>query len=638
METVVSPSAALRRSEKTLSDAASNTTITAVIVGNVDDGKSTFLGRLLAETGNLLPERLQAIEASCQRRKIPFEWSFILDAFQLERDQGITIDTTELMIKLPDTHLHLIDAPGHLDFIQNMITGASKTQNALIVIDAARGIQPQTKRHLFILRLLGVTHVVVLFNKMDKVDYQQARYNELVAELQQFGLKIDFQGMACIPIAASLGKNICTLANEMPWYTGPTCLEAIVELPEQHTQTSALTLFEIQTIQRTQTQRIIHAHLISGSLHIGQPLHFYPSGKTSTLKSLNTWPTPLTQVSAPSTIAFEINDDLFLNRGNIGSDSAMHFQSKKSLEVILYWFGAEPNPDAKLIFKLGVQQSQIVSMQMGCKIDIEQLETLPAHALEAHQLFRCTLLLEQAISYDKAETKTALLGCPIVCDAQGFPLAVAHITTPSDAFRHLRLAQLTTEHLISTERRTQQQKHQGHVFWLTGLSGAGKTTLAMLAEEQLFNAGYRVYVLDGDNLRSGLNKDLGFTEADRKENIRRTAEVAKLFAALGYVVVVSLITPYESDRTLAKTLCADGFSLIYINTLLATCEGRDSKKLYAKARQGLIQHFTGINAPFEEPSAPDLEITNDNNASIAQNVDLLCHFIRSRLNAHTSLY
>ncbi|WP_448203013.1 adenylyl-sulfate kinase [Azospirillum sp. sgz302134] len=579
-----------------------------VIVGHVDHGKSTLIGRLLNDTGSLPDGKVEQVHEMSRKRGMPFEWAFVMDALQAERDQGITIDTTQIHFKTEQRPYVIIDAPGHTEFLKNMVTGASQADAALLVIDAAEGALEQSRRHAFLLHLLGVRQVAVIVNKMDRVDFAEDRYKAVAKEIRDYLAELDVYPSFIVPIAARHGDNIVTHSDKTSWYVGPTVIEALDAFRPQQTPTDQPLRFPLQDVYKPDDRRILAGRIESGRLRVGDTLRFAPTGATATVVSIEGWnhPHPIVSAQAGQSIGITLDKRIFAERGHIAhlDEGAPHVTHR--LGVRLFWLTSEPLSVGKTYtLKIATAEHRVTVEQITAVIDIEDLSSTPAKAVHRNEVAEVVLRSRSPIAVDLASelprTGRGVLidghdvvgGC-IAVEVDEGPVASANTTEVS--------------HTVTPDERHAANGHKGGILWLTGLSGAGKSTLAMALERALFDRGWQVFVLDGDNVRNGLNAGLGFSPEDRAENIRRVAETSKLFADAGVLVIASLISPLQADRVRARSIGGDRFHEVYVAADLATCETRDPKGLYKKARAGEIAEFTGISAPYEAPESPELTV------------------------------
>jgi len=585
-----------------------------VIVGHVDHGKSTLVGRLFHDTGSLPDGKLEAIKAMCERRGMPFEWAFLMDAFQSERDQGITIDTAQIWFRSKLRDYVIIDAPGHREFIKNMITGAASAEAALLMIDASHGIQQQSRLHGFLLNLLGIRQVAVVVNKMDLVGYSANHYEEIrrgyAQYLAGFGAKADF----VVPISARDGENMVRRAATMPWYEGPTLIEALDSFRPAPRPIELPLRLPVQDIYKFDDRRIIAGRIESGRLVVGDRLLFSPSGKTAHVMSIEGWsrPTAPLQGQAGDSVGLTLDEQIFIERGEIASllDNPPILTSVFRGRLI--WLGHEPlRQGAEYRLKIATREVPVTAQRVEKIFDTEDLSAREALEVGRHGVADVVLRSRAMLALDEASTiaRTGrfvltdghnIVGGGLI-DMNGYPDQRESVTVRASNLQRVA-------HGVTSAARVRRNGHKGGVLWFTGLSGAGKSTIAMEVESRLFQKGYLVYVLDGDNIRSGLNANLSFSPEDRAENIRRIGEVAALFSDSGMITIAAFISPYRADRQRARQAARDGFHEIYVKADVATCERRDPKGLYKRARRGEIAEFTGVSAPYEEPEAAELVV------------------------------
>ena len=592
-----------------------------VIVGHVDHGKSTFVGRLFHDTGSLPEGKLEQLQKVAERRGVPFEWANLMDALQSERDQNITIDTAQIWFQTLKRQYVIIDAPGHKEFLKNMITGAANAEAALLLIDANEGVQENSRRHGYLLNLLGIRQIAVLVNKMDLENYSEAKFKAIEEEYRVWLKSIGVVPKVFIPIAAKLGDNIASRSTNMPWWTGPTVLQTLDEFKVTDLPLNQPLRFPVQDVYRFDDRRILSGRIESGRMKVGDRLIFAPSNKASTVKSIERWQAPASDsASAGESIGITLTEQIFVERGVVGALETEPPYELSRFKVRLFWLGKQPlRPGRPYKLKLATQEAECTVESIETIIDASTLKTL-VRAKEdlhvgRHEVGELVLRTKKPIAFD-AHNEIVATGRFVIVD--GFEVSGGGIVV-ADNYPRRTSDSLQKSHNIfwSQGKLTQQQRadrngHRGRVIWLTGLSGSGKSTLATELERELFNQGKQAYVLDGDNIRHGLCKDLGFSHEDRTENIRRVGEVAKLMADAGIICITAFISPYRSDRDLVRKLVPQGeFIEIYVNAPLEICEERDPKGLYAKARANQIQEFTGISAPYEVPVQAEVELRTD---------------------------
>ncbi len=609
-----------------------------VIVGHVDHGKSTFVGRLFHDTGSLPEGKLEQLQKIAERRGVPFEWANLMDALQSERDQNITIDTAQIWFQTKKRQYVIIDAPGHKEFLKNMITGAANAEAALLLIDANEGIQEQSRRHGYLLNLLGIRQIAVLVNKMDLQEYSQNRFEQIERDYRAFLKTIGVEPKLFIPIAAKHGDNIATLSKNTPWWTGPTVLAALDEFKVAEAPDNQPLRFPIQDVYRFDDRRILAGRVEAGSIKVGDKLLFSPSNKVSTVKTIERWNAPeISSASAGESIGVTLTEQIFVERGAVAALETDPPYELNRFKARLFWLGRAPFKMGRLYkLKLATQEVECEIASIEKIIDASTLETVvrdgDQNYVGRHEVAELTLRTKRPIAFD-AHSEIVSTGRFVVVD--GFEVAgggiVADDIYPKRTADSLhKSGNIYWSHgKVTPQQRALRNGHSGCVVWLTGLSGSGKSTIATELERELFNHGQHAYVLDGDNVRHGLGSDLGFSPEDRKENIRRIGEVAKLFANAGMICITAFISPYRADRDLVRKILAGGpnqFIEVFVNAPLAVCEQRDPKGLYAKARANEIKEFTGISAPYEAPDQPEIELNTDQ-ITVAESVARIMEYL-----------
>ncbi len=608
-----------------------------VIVGHVDHGKSTLVGRLLYDTNSLPDGKFEAITASCKKRGMPFEWSFLMDALQTERDQGITIDTTQIWLKTSTRDIVIIDAPGHKEFLKNMITGAAQADAALVLIDAKEGIREQSKRHGYLLHLLGVRQIAVLVNKMDMVDYSEKIFTDIEKEYSEYLASLGVTPTCFIPVSARDGDGIKSTSEKMKWYKG----ESVTQMLEKFNVASAdetLPLrFPIQDIYKFDERRILVGRIESGSLKVGDELLFSPSNTLAKIASIESWPSgnPKT-ASAGESVGITLTDQIFVERGHIASHNERAPVLTNLFRARIFWLGRKPLELGKRYkIKIGTSEMMAEVKTIEHVIDADTLEQVPANRVERSNVAEIILRVRGLAVVDDFNNNQRMGRFVIL---QDYDVAGGGIIN-MDGFFDQRAGKpqavkssniFDVDFGVTPEQRSLANGHTGGILWFSGLSGSGKSTIAKLLQKRLFDKGYQVFVLDGDNIRKGLNRDLGFSAQDRAENLRRVGEVATLFAKAGVIVISAFISPMREDRRMVRSLAPNYFHNIHIKASLEVCEKRDVKGLYAKARAGEILDFTGISAPYEEPNNPDIVVDTEN-LSVQACVEQLLKYVENQL-------
>ncbi|MBY0382888.1 MAG: adenylyl-sulfate kinase [Xanthobacteraceae bacterium] len=605
----VSPSKAMPRPQ-----------VRIVIVGHVDHGKSTLVGRLLHETGSLPDGKLEMLTAVSERRGMPFEWSFLLDALQTERDQGITIDTTQIRFRTPSRDVVLIDAPGHAEFLRNMITGASQADAAVLIIDALEGVRDQTRRHGYLLHLLGVKQVAVVINKMDRVNFAQDRFKEIKSEISEHLTGLGISPVAVIPISARDGDGVAELTDRIGWYKGPSVVGALDTLTPTRALTELPLRLPVQAIYKFDDRRIVAGRIESGDLGAGDEIVIMPSGKVAKVKTVEGWPvTPLKQrQSAGRSIGITLDRELFLERGDIIAHTATPPRDTRRLRARIFWLHEIPLTEgASILIRLGTTETRASVVKIEKAVDPGELTSVESTSIGRNHVGEIDLSLSKAAAADPYadNPRTGRL----VIEVNG-RIAGGGLVLSVEAGQRAAIDIVPVESELGVKERSARHRHAGAVLWFTGLPGSGKSTLAKALERRLFNRGGSPVLLDGDTLRAGLNGDLGFTPEDRAENIRRLAEVGTHLARNGYIAIVTAVSPAADDRARARQIADAYFREIYISTPAAVCEDRDPKGHYAKARAGKLPGFTGIGTDYQPPHAAELTL-DTSRQSIAASTD-----------------
>ena len=591
-----------------------NPCINLVIAGHVDHGKSTLIGRLLHDTDSLTEGKMAAVKAMSERRGMPLEYAFLLDALQAERDQGITIDTTQVLFNSKKRSYLIIDAPGHKEFLKNMISGAAQADAGVVVIDVEEGIQEQSRRHCYLLRLLGLKEIIIVVNKMDLIEYSQRKFNHLKKQIVEYLSDIDLACKAVVPISARDGQGLIDLSEKMPWYTGANFIDTLDQLPEANSTNDLPTRLPIQDVYKFDERRIIAGRIESGTLKIGDELLFTPSNKRAAIESFEVWNAKdkKTKAIAGESVGIILNEEIFIERGHIASLSKDAPIETNVFRGKVFWIGNKPIiAGDRLKIKIGTAEHISEVQSIENKIDLSSLEAIDVDLLEKNDIGEVIFRTKSTVALDPFEKNHRTGRFVLINEYETVGGGIVSMQGYAD---QRGLYDVTSKNIMAVSSRVDisarvaNNGHKGGIIWLTGLSGAGKSTIAIEAEHQLFLKGYQVNVLDGDNIRFGLSADLGFSPEDRTENIRRIGEVAKLFAEAGILVITAFISPYKQDRDRIRAIAGDIFHEVFIEADLEICENRDPKGLYVKARNGEISDFTGISAPYEKPRNPELVI------------------------------
>ena len=607
-----------------------------VIVGHVDHGKSTFVGRLFHDTGSLPDGKYEKIKAACERRGVPFEWAFLTDGLQVERDQNITIDTAQIWFRTPKRQYVIIDAPGHKEFLKNMVTGAANAEAALLLIDATEGVQEQSRRHGYLLHLLGIDQIAVLVNKMDLKGYSDKVFKSIEKQYREFLGQLGVVPKLFIPISAKLGDNIATKSANMPWYSGRTVLQALDDLQIAEKPHNLPLRFPIQDVYRFDERRILAGRIESGTLRVGDRLVFSPRNKTSTVKSIECRNAPpRTEANTGESIGITLTEQIFVNRGQVASHEQDAPVETDVFNAKLFWLGRqnlEVGRNVKLKLTTEEIECQVQSIEKIIDAStLAEIDSSQRNYIARNDVAEVTIRTKSPIAFDRYD-RIVPTGRFVIVDGRqvcgGGIISKGEYPDRRQLLSGIKSTNIFwTTGKVTRAERERRNTHKGAVIWLTGLSAAGKSTIATELERELFSMGLHTYVLDGDNVRHGLSANLGFSPEDRTENIRRVSEVARLFADAGVLVVTAFISPYRDDRRLVRELLQDGeFIEVWVNAPLDVCEARDNKGLYKKARAGQIQNFTGVSAPYEPPEKAEIVVHTDRQTvkeSVAQIIDFL---------------
>ena len=588
-----------------------------MVVGHVDHGKSTLIGRLLHDTGAVPASRYEELKAASTKRGMPIEWSFMLDAFQAERDQAVTIDSTQIWFKTARRDYVLIDAPGHREFLKNMISGAASADAAILVVDAVEGLRETSRRHGYLLHLLGIPRVAVAVSKMDLTGYDEGRFLAVAGEVSRYLNDLGIVPVACIPISGREGDNIAQGSPRLPWYRGPSIVQMLDDLVAVARPADLPLRFPIQDVYKFDKRRILAGRVEAGVLRVGDELLFSPSNKTARVHSIEAWhvDAPPVEAHPGESIGITLDEQIFVERGEIASHAEAPPQLTTVFRATLFWLGREPLQVGKRYeLKLATQESTVTVQSIERIVDTDSLADRAGDTVERNAVAEVVLRSRKVLALDEHRAIARCGRCVLVDGYDTVAGGIISMEGYPDQRQSLSIksTNLTgVEHRVAAASRAARHGHTGGVLWFTGLSGAGKSTLAMEVEQRLFAKGYQVYVLDGDNVRRGLNANLGFSPEDRAENIRRVGEAAALFADAGLVCITAFISPYKTDRDRARAAAPGAYHEIFIKAGLETCERRDPKGLYKKARAGEIASFTGVSAPYEAPAKPELTVDTE---------------------------
>jgi len=606
------------------------TLLRLVTTGSVDDGKSTLIGRLLYETKAVYEDQLAAVERTSKKKgQDDVDLSLLLDGLSAEREQGITIDVAYRYFETATRKFIIADCPGHEQYTRNMVTGASTAELAIILIDARNGVMTQSRRHGLLVSLLQVPHLVVAVNKMDAVGYSQAVFDEIVATYEAFSDKLDIHDITYIPVSALKGDNVTEKSANMPWYDGAPLLHHLEHVHVSQDRNLIDTRFPVQYVIRPhQDFRGFAGRMISGTFRPGEEIVALPSGRTSRIKSIVTYDSDVQEAFPPQSVTLTLTDEVDISRGDMIVRKNNLPQVSNNISATLCWM-SERDPlslNTSYYLKHTTRMVRAFVSRIVYKIDVNTLHREQADTLHLNEIARIELKTSLPLFFDSYKanrgTGSFILIDPVTQNTVAAGMIREAVRTIDDVVEKPSTQAETPQKKspntiwagwnISREQRETRHGHQGAVLWLTGLSGSGKSTVAKRLEKQLFDSGCQTMLLDGDLLRHGLNGDLGFSDRDRSENIRRAAEVARLFFESGHLVICTFISPFIKDRAFARGLVADGrFFEVFVKCDLEVCKRRDPNGLYKKALAGEIKEFTGISSPYEAPETPELVVETD---------------------------
>ncbi|MBG9388195.1 sulfate adenylyltransferase subunit CysN [Caenimonas aquaedulcis] len=603
-----------------------------ITCGSVDDGKSTLIGRLLYDSKMLFEDTLASIEADSRKwgtQGDNIDFALLVDGLAAEREQGITIDVAYRFFSTERRKFIVADTPGHEQYTRNMVTGASTADAAVLMVDARKGVLTQTRRHSYLVSLLGIRHVVVAINKMDLVDYSEKVYQRIVDEYGAFAKQVGLENVTYIPVSAFKGDNITATSEKTSWYHGPTLMGYLetVEIDEQRMQRGPFRM-PVQWVNRPDLDfRGFSGTVAGGKVRPGDRIRVQPSGKESTVSRIVTFDGDLEEAVAGQSVTLTLADEVDISRGDLLSQADAPAGVADQFETTLVWMHDEPLlPGRFFLLKMGTQTVTASVMDVKYQVNVNTMEHVAAKTLGLNSIGVCTLNLDRPVGFDPY-TENRDTGGYILVDR----LTNATMGAGLIHFALRRSQNIHVQHVdVNKAARNELNRQKSCVVWFTGLSGSGKSTVANLLEKKLHAMGHRTYLLDGDNVRHGLNKDLGFTDTDRVENIRRVAEVAKLMVDAGLIVLTAFISPFQAERRMARSLVeADEFLEIHVDVPLAVAEQRDVKGLYKKARRGELKNFTGIDSRYEAPEAAELRLQTDK-LSPEESVDQIIKLLRER--------
>lgn len=597
--------------------------------GSVDDGKSTLIGRLLYDSQLILDDQLASLKKESHNRTVGDEgidFSLLVDGLAAEREQGITIDVAYRFFSTDKRKFIVADTPGHEQYTRNMATGASNADLALVLVDARKGMLTQTRRHSFILSLIGVKHVVLVVNKIDLVDYDQTVFDRIVAEYRAFAEPLGFASLAAVPVSALRGDNMISPSANTPWYDGVPLVPYLETIEVAEDRTARPFRFPVQWVNRPNLDfRGFSGTIASGTIAVGDEVLIASSRKPAVIRRIVTMDGDLQVAIAGQAVTLVLDREVDVSRGDVLSRPGETPEFSNQFQARVIWMSEEPAfPGRSYLLKLGTQTVPATITDLKYRTNVNTLEQAAATKIDLNEVATVTIATDKPVAFD-AYGANPLTGGFILVDR------LSNATLGAGTIDYgLRRAQNLTYQSFDVNRdvRADLKGQSPRIVWFTGLSGSGKSSVANLLEKRLTAEGRHAYILDGDNVRHGLNKDLGFTEAARVENIRRVAEVAKLMADAGLIVLVSFISPFEKERRLAREIAGDiDFTEVYVDTPLAVCEARDPKGLYKRARAGEIKNFTGIDSPFEPPGTPEI-VLHGAEAEPAELADELHAFLK----------
>lgn len=581
-----------------------------ITCGSVDDGKSTLIGRLLFEAKCIFDDQVSSLKnesAAYGTQGTDIDYALLVDGLAAEREQGITIDVAYRFFNTDKRKFIVADTPGHEQYTRNMVTGASTTDLAVILIDARKGVLEQSKRHAFICSLLGIKHVLLAINKMDLVDYQQTSFNAIEHDFSQFAKQLNFNKVSAIPVSALKGDNIIDRSSHMTWFKGPTLMAFLETVPTAMGLEDHAFRMPVQWVNRPHLDfRGFSGTVAAGIIEVGEEIRILPSGSIAKVQDIILFDQHLPKARAGQAVTITLDKEVDASRGDMLVAAQAPCEVSDQFEVELVWMDQEQGYTGRSYgLQIGTNWVKAQITDIKHTINVNTLEHNAARALNLNDIAVVTLSLDQAVAFETF-ANCQPLGSLILVDR------FSNATVAAGMIKHaLRRSSNVHKQALTVSKidRNQSNGHRGKVLWLTGLSGSGKSTIANILEQKLHQQGIRTYLLDGDNVRHGLNKDLGFTEADRVENIRRITEVAHLMVDAGLVVITAFISPFKAERNAARARFEDGeFVEIFVNTPLDVAEQRDPKGLYKKARRDEIPNFTGINSPYEAPENADFEV------------------------------
>jgi bifunctional enzyme CysN/CysC len=605
-----------------------------ITCGSVDDGKSTLIGRLLYDSKQIFEDQLAGLEADSKKvgtQGERIDFALLVDGLAAEREQGITIDVAYRFFSTEKRKFIVADTPGHEQYTRNMVTGASTADLAVILIDARKGVLTQTRRHSYLAHLLGIRHIVLAVNKMDLVGYDQAVFDRIALQYRAFATEIGITGFTAIPVSGLAGDNIIDRSADTPWYRGPSLIEHLdsVEIDAARDLARPFRM-PVQWVNRPNLDFRGFAGLVtSGTVRQGDPVRVLPSGRTTKIGRVVTMDGDLDKAAAGQSITLTFADEIDCSRGDVIAAADAPPQVADGFEATIVWMADEPMlPGRSYWLKLGTQSVTATLQTPKYQVNVNTLEQTAARTLELNAIGVVAFTTDRPLIFEPYEESRELGGFILIDKLSNATVAAGMIRFALRRAQNVHWQALD----VSRERRAELKQQKPAVLWFTGLSGAGKSTIANLVEKKLAALGRHSFLLDGDNVRHGLNKDLGFTDADRVENIRRVGEVAKLMTDAGLIVITAFISPFRAERRMVREMLPQGeFIEVFVDVPLQVAEARDVKGLYAKARAGKLKNFTGIDSPYEPPEVPEIRID-----AAAMTPEAAADLIVERLLSHSS--
>ena len=597
-----------------------------ITCGSVDDGKSTLIGRILFESQTLFDNQIKELKNDSVKhgtQGADIDYALLVDGLSAEREQGITIDVAYRFFSTNKRKFIVADTPGHEQYTRNMVTGASTADVAIILIDARKGVLEQTKRHSFLTSLVGIKKVVIAVNKMDLINYDQDKYKAIINTYKDFARKLNFDSIYDIPVSALNGDNVLSSTKNLSWFKGPSLMSLLETINIEDIDNEFI--MPVQNVIRPDLDyRAFCGRVSSGIIRKGQKIRSLPSGKVAKIESINIGNKIVKKALKNQSVSITLDSEIDISRGDVLCKDDAPIEVSNLFDVNLAWLSEEEAFKGRhYIAKIGTHKISCQITNVKFKFDINSLEHVPAKKLQLNDICNATISLNRQIPFTKFNQNQSLGKLILIDPISNQTVAAAMINHSMRRASNIHKHNLT----INRELRENLNGNKAKILWFTGISGSGKSTIADKLEKELFSKGIRTFILDGDNVRHGLNNDLGFDDADRVENIRRVGEVAKLMLDAGIVVISSFISPFISDREMVKKLIGEqDFVEIFINTPLEVAENRDPKGLYKKARSGSIPNFTGISSPYENPKNPEIEIKTDD-ISIKDSVSMILNYL-----------